>query len=156
DLITAEHQKQRQFSIQTSLVHLAPEKAHLMLKTQLDIKKHISGIIAFVFAAILLSGAGLGNALAAPSFCPEHYFEGNRPNVTNPKLAKSATELCSSGHAVMYSGIARSPIWSAEHLSPGRIMAAAKVPRSDNFAEDTRLPKDWRNELEDFRGSGFD
>lgn len=56
----------------------------------------------------------------------------------------------------MYSGIARSPIWSAEHLSPGRMQAALNVPRVENFNPDERLKRAWRSRLDDFRGSGYD
>lgn len=106
------------------------------------------------FLAIGLVAAGV--AYSAPTQCPGHYFNDERPDLINPKLELSAKELCSDGYAVWYSGVARAPLWSAEFLSPGRVQAARGLPRSNNFREDTRLPGDWRAKLSDFRGSGFD
>lgn len=100
----------------------------------------------------LLSNAGF----AAPSACPESYAGGERPEIMSTQLNQHAVELCSPGHAVMFSGIARAAIWSAEHLTPGRLELARDVPRTDVFVEDSRLPADWLNRLEDFKHSGYD
>src|SRR5690606_18356069 len=93
---------------------------------------------------------------AQSSACPEHYAGGNRPEIVSAPLQSSAYELCSAGYGVVYSGIARAPIWSAEHLTPGRMKAAKEVGRDDQFQADKRLPQDVRNELADFKGSGYD
>lgn len=104
--------------------------------------------------ALTLMLAGLAHG--AQSACPEHYYKGQRPDIVNERLALSAKELCSAGHAVWYSGVARAPLWSASFLTKGRLEQAATVPRSNNFREDRRIPSDWRAKLVDFRGSGFD
>lgn len=95
-------------------------------------------------------------ATAAPTDCEGHYYGDQRPDLNNLKLGVSAKELCSDYFAIWYSGVARSPLWSAEFLSRGRIEAGRGVDRSNDFRPDTRLPKDWRSELNDYRGSGFD
>jgi endonuclease G len=105
---------------------------------------------------LLLAGATSAPVDAAQSACPENYAQGELPAITNSKLASSALELCNPGYAVVYSGIARAPLWSAEHLSPGRIAQAKGQKRANNFREDTRLPADYRARLSDFRGSGYD
>lgn len=108
-------------------------------------------------AAVVLAGSGvLSVAQAAASQCPGSYADGQRPDIVSVALARHTTELCSSAYAVFYSGIARAPLWSAEHLSPGRVEAAKGVPRSNVFMEDIRLPREWRADLSDFRHSGFD
>lgn len=111
-------------------------------------------LTVFTLAIGLSIAASVG--IAAPSDCPENYAQGERPDILNERLDQHTVELCSPGHAVMYSGIARSPIWSAEHLTPGRLNAAREVPRTDVFQEDRRLPEDWRATLDDFRHSGYD
>jgi len=107
----------------------------------------------FVLACALVANSA---SLAAPSKCPEHYANGNLPVITFAPLQSNTVELWSAGYGVVYSGIARAPIWSAEHLTPGRIRAAEAVGRSDQFEADMRLPEDWRSELADFKGSGYD
>lgn len=95
-------------------------------------------------------------AWSALSECPASYPQGERPEIVNPRLKQHTVELCSPGHAVMYSGIARAPVWSAEYLTAGRLKRALEVPRTDVFLEDERLPQEWRAKLDDFRNSGYD
>lgn len=118
--------------------------------------KHNYGAKELVAKSIAIFLVSISAAIASPSSCPEHYFEGERAEFTNQKLEKNAKELCSSGHAVWYSGVARAPIWSAQFLTKGRLEQARGLPRSNNFREDSRVPNDWRNKLNDFRGSGYD
>lgn len=109
--------------------------------------------IGSALALSLLIGSA---AHSAQSSCPEHYYKGQRPDVVNERLTLSTQELCSSGHGVWYSGVARAPLWSASYLTKGRLAQASNVSRSNNFREDRRIPNDWRAKLSDFRGSGFD
>jgi len=110
---------------------------------------------SFVACAWILAGTTLPVS-ASPSTCVGSYFQDQRPVATNPKLNLSARELCHDYHAVWYSGVSRTPLWSAAFLTKGRILAGRNVPRTDNFREDTRLPSDWRAKLSDYRGSGYD
>lgn len=54
----------------------------------------------------------------------------------------------------MYSGISKTPLWSAEHLTPERL--SIKIKREDNFHEETRVQQSHRALLSDYRGSGYD
>jgi endonuclease G len=64
-----------------------------------------------------------------PSACPEHFFENQAPDLLNPKLTAETTELCFSAFSAEHSGITRTPLWSAEHLTAARILAARQLPR---------------------------
>ncbi|WP_162825894.1 DNA/RNA non-specific endonuclease, partial [Escherichia coli] len=76
--------------------------------------------------------------------------------VTNPKLAAQTRELCNPGYAVLHSGITRTPLWSAEHLTQPRIRASINLSREDSFRSDDRLPMAERAELDDYARSGWD
>lgn len=90
---------------------------------------------------------------AAPTQCSNHYFNGTAPDITNQHLSPKTNELCFGGFAVMFSGLSRTPLWSAEHLTPERIAQAKTLPRKNAFHAERRLPKDVRSTLADYEGS---
>lgn len=87
--------------------------------------------------------------------CSENFFQGQPPQVSE-KLAKNSQPLCFNGFAVLYSGISKTPIWSAEYLTRQRLTFAKKLERVDNFHEESRLPENYRSFLKDYSNSGFD
>lgn len=89
------------------------------------------------------------------SDCQKQFFDKNQPKIT-AKLAKDSYPLCFDGFAVMYSGVSKTPIWVAEYLTRQRLTAAKNLPRTDNFHEEPRLPKDRRSLLNDYTNSGYD
>lgn len=91
--------------------------------------------------------------------CPEHFHAGKAPTLTGDKgnkLARDSYELCFHGFGVLYSGVSRTPIYSASHLTKARVNQARSLTRQDNFHEESRLPKKARATLNDYRGSGYD
>ncbi|UHC14671.1 DNA/RNA non-specific endonuclease [Methylobacterium currus] len=97
--------------------------------------------------------------LPAPALgrdCPEHFAGGTRPALTNPRLSADTTLLCYQAFAVLYSGLSRTPLYAAEHLTAARIEAARRVDRIDAFHEEERLPEAARSDLADYAGSGWD
>lgn len=91
--------------------------------------------------------------------CSHHFYAGQAPILTGTKgkrLAKNTHELCFDGFAVLHSGVSRTPIWSAEHLTKVRITMAKELTREDNFHAESRLPAESRAELSDYSRSGFD
>jgi endonuclease G, mitochondrial len=88
--------------------------------------------------------------------CPQHFAAGRRPDLTNPKLAQGAVPLCFLGFAVLFSGLARTPLYAAEHLTAARLAEAQAVDRVDAFHPEEALPPDVRSELADYVGSGYD
>jgi endonuclease G, mitochondrial len=109
--------------------------------------------------AVAFLGLVAGLALAAPAaaeICPALFAQGQAPVLTNPKLAVRTDALCFDAFAVLHSGVTRTPLYSAEHLTRASVADARAVARDDSFHEETRLPPDGRAHLEDYVRSGFD
>jgi len=111
--------------------------------------KYITSILAVMIVAI---AAGV----EAQTPCPQHFAAGLAPAIFNKKLTPKYRELCNSGYAVGHSGLTRTPLWSAEHLTRARIAQGRGVARVDNFRPDTRIPAKERSELRDYSRSGLD
>ncbi|MDV2859409.1 DNA/RNA non-specific endonuclease [Psychrobacter sp. CAM01] len=106
-----------------------------------------------VFAIVV----GLSSAQADDlTQCSQSFYGGVYPEFTNTKLDKNTQALCMDGFAVMYSGVSRTPLWSAEHLDRRRLQQAKTIDREDSFHEESRLPKSMRASLSDYSGSGYD
>ncbi|WP_245238784.1 DNA/RNA non-specific endonuclease [Methylobacterium platani] len=98
-----------------------------------------------------------GAAPAAPArSCPEHFAGGTLPVLTNPRLSADTTLLCYQAFAVLYSGLSRTPLYAAEHLTAARVEAARRVDRVDAFHEEEGLPEAAQSTLADYAGSGWD
>ena len=101
--------------------------------------------------------ARVGGAPAwAATQCPEHFAGGIAPTVTNPKLQARTQEVCFEAFAVLDSGISRTPLYSAEHLTRANLNAAGTLSRKDSFHPESALPARDRAELKDYARSGFD
>jgi len=109
-----------------------------------------------LFCAAVLFGAVISPSLAASKACPEKFIGGEPPKITNERLATRAYELCFQGFAVLSSGITKTPLWSAEHLTRGNIESARHQERVNIFHEESRLPFADRATLDDYKRSGFD
>jgi endonuclease G len=95
-----------------------------------------------------------GPAAAFP--CGDHFADGRRPDLVNPKLARATTPLCYDAFAVLYSGLSRTPVYAAEHLTRASVAAARTVDRVDAFHDEDALPEADRSRLDDYVHSGFD
>lgn len=104
------------------------------------------------FAPLLLA-LTLWQSPASAASCPEHFADGKAPTVTSATYAHRLTDLCFKGYAVLYSGEARAPLWSAEYLTTNKIKEAKKLKRQDKFHEEMALPNADRAYLTDFKGS---
>jgi len=105
---------------------------------------------------VLLAASGPGLAVAAPTACPEHFFDGQAADIKNPKLLDKARPLCFSAFAVLHSGVTRTPLYAAERLTRARVEAARPLERVNSFHEEPRLPPDERADLSDYARSGYD
>ncbi|MFA6188789.1 MAG: DNA/RNA non-specific endonuclease [Sulfuricurvum sp.] len=92
--------------------------------------------------------------LAAPTQCGNIYYGNNAPDILNSKLTLKTKELCYSEFTVMHSGISRTPLWSAEHLT--REQLRSKSERTNDFHPEERIPSGDRAELDDYSRSGYD
>src|SRR4051812_43908457 len=85
-----------------------------------------------------------------PPSCPEHFADGATPIITKESLTNKTQMLCFEGYAVMHSGVSRTPIWSAEHLTAQRIEKAKGMKRKNSFHTEEQLPASDRAELADY------
>ncbi len=90
----------------------------------------------------------------ADSQCLSQFYREQPPFLQKESLNKNSYALCFNGFNVMYSGMSKTPLWSAEHLSPARL--SQKIKREDSFHEETRVSAPHRAVLADYRGSGYD
>lgn len=112
-----------------------------------------NNIVLTVFTVLI----GMSSAQADDlSQCSQSFYGGVYPEFTNPKLSDNTQALCMDGFAVMYSGVSRTPLWSAEYLDRKRLQQAKEIDREDSFHEESRLPKSMRAKLSDYSGSGYD
>src|SRR3954468_19418174 len=95
-------------------------------------------------------------SLAAPTGCPQFFPHGTAPDLVNRKLLPKTREICYSAFAVLHSGMTRTALWAAEHLTRKGLDAAVATERKDTFHEEPRLPTDERADLDDYTRSGFD
>ena len=117
------------------------------------------GLLASLVTALLLgpaAPAGAAPAEAAPSTCARHYPGGAAPDIIRPALAAEVRELCFEAFAVLHSGVSRTPLAAAEHLTRRSVQQAADLERDSSFHAEARPPEDERARLVDYARSGFD
>lgn len=112
------------------------------------------GLIQRSMLAVMLAAGVCANVLAGN--CPLHYVDGRMPEIQNPRMQAATTELCYDVFGVMHSGITRTPLWSAEHLTADNLESAKTLSRENSFHPETRLPASSRAELSDYARSGYD
>jgi endonuclease G len=120
----------------------------------LAMRKLLLMLKRLVIAALLALAPGM--ASAAPSTCQEQFAAETPPTLLNSKLAARTTALCFTGFATLYSGATRTPLYSAEHLTRERLLAAKDMKRENAFHEERGLPAADRSVLADYARSGLD
>jgi endonuclease G len=108
--------------------------------------KALITLLTSLMFSIALSGA--------PTQCDGFYYTDEAPDILNVKLSQKTKELCYTSFAVMHSGISRTPLWAAEHLTREGLRHKSK--RSNDFHPEHTLPTDERAELADYSHSGYD
>ena len=93
---------------------------------------------------------------AAQTNCPEHYAGSQAPDFINHKLSFKAREVCYSEFGLMHSGVTRTPLYSAEHLTLDRLTLAKSMKRHSKFFPDPNIPVSERAELHHYARSGYD
>lgn len=112
-----------------------------------------------LYSQIVLLSATLFWLLAlvwTASACEEHFFDGAAPAIENPALSTAVDTLCYTGFATLHSGVSRTPLWSAEHLTAERLARASRMTRNDTFHPDPNLHRSHRSELSDYARTGYD
>ncbi len=107
-----------------------------------------------LFIALLCASATFS---ASAAQCPSSQFaDGQPPRIVVTALSRDARSLCSSFFSVLYSGISRTPLYSAEHLTAESVDQAREQSRINSFHADPRLPYGTGPTLADYAHSGFD
>lgn len=88
------------------------------------------------------------------STCLNQFYREEPPYLVKESLNKNSYPLCFNGFNTMYSGISKTPLWTAEYLTPARL--SQKIKREDSFHEEQRVDLKHRALLSDYRGSGYD
>ena len=115
--------------------------------------KRSSWIVTLLMLLIASTAQTVSGATTA---CPTQYLNGVAPDIQKASLKAKARELCYDNFAVMHSGISRTPLWSAEHLTRESILDARELKGREAFHHEDNLPPDERAELKDYVRSGFD
>src|SRR5262249_6554458 len=95
-------------------------------------------LVAFAIGAASVQPAG-----AQTSECLKQLHASTVPTLVNLTLGAKTRRLCYSEFVLLHSGVTRTPIWSAEHLTVDRIQGASRLDRPDSsaFHAEKRLPK---------------
>ncbi|NMM07421.1 DNA/RNA non-specific endonuclease [Polaromonas sp.] len=107
-------------------------------------------------AFVLFFAAGFLTPTWGATKCSEHFVGGVAPAITNVKLQARTQEICFESYAVLHSGISRTPLYSAEHLTRADVEAAKTLSRHDSYHPENSLPAQDRAELSDYARSGYD
>jgi endonuclease G len=130
-----------------------------MYATKLNVEPKGARVVLGMVAALLTATSACSVETTAPAVrtCTSFYAADTTPTLINPKLAASTRPLCFRAFALLHSGVTRTPLYVAEHLTRASVEAARALDTRDNrFHSEDRLPQAERGELADYRGSGLD
>lgn len=88
--------------------------------------------------------------------CDVDYWNGDMPIIQKQSMKQYASAECMQAYAIGYSGVTRTPLWSAEHLTRDNLYAAKRMRRKNSFHANESIPSGQRAELSDFARSGYD
>lgn len=123
------------------------------------IRLNSARVVLGMMAALMTATSACSVETKAPAVrtCTSFYAANTAPALINPKLAASTRSLCFRAFALLHSGVTRTPLYVAEHLTRASVEAARALDTRDNrFHPEDRLLIAERGELADYRGSGFD
>lgn len=85
-------------------------------------------------------------------------FPNNSP-INLAKFEKNKFQplpLCFDQFAVVYSQKTKTPLVVVEKFTPSRARNTGKLERTNQFFQDTRINRDYRSVLDDYKNSGYD
>jgi endonuclease G len=98
-------------------------------------------------------------AAPAPDACSSQFYQGQMPDVAPAAILDQPDRnhvLCFSQFGVEESGLTKTPLWSAEHLTADRVNAAKQLRRKNTFHAEPQIPEDDRAVLSDYKGAHYD
>lgn len=136
----------------------------------MSIARHLLGMVAatFTIGVVVLYHSPISRGAAAAidfirpatstdlASCKVQYVAGAMPAYIHNGLDRRTTTLCYRAFSVGYSGLTRTPLWSAEKLTAEAVVHARELARVDDFHADEHLSSRDRSTLDDYRRSGFD
>ena len=126
---------------------------------KLKVTRKNARVVLAGIAVLLTSTSACSVETAAPAArtCTDVYAANTTPALINPKFSANTRPLCFRAFALLHSGVTRTPLYVAEHLTRASVEAAWALDTRDNrFHPEEQLPQTERGELADYRGSGFD
>lgn len=115
-----------------------------------------SVVLRLSLTALILGLCPIASPVSAAE-CSHSFFGGAAPIIVNPRLATGAQELCYQSFAVLASGLSRTGLWSAEHLTRADIESARALGgRFGRWHADTHLSTAERAVPRDYTNSGYD
>jgi endonuclease G len=114
-----------------------------------------SALIPAVVAAAFFAFPNVALADTAAD-CPAHFYDALEPVIVKQSLLQRSDELCFEEFALFHSGLTKTPLWSAEHLTRERVVDAKAIEREDVFHPEDKLAAEDRAELRDYVRSGYD
>jgi len=112
------------------------------------------------FSAVFLSAAAISLAFPVISMakdaCAAMSPSATQPHILNEALKQKSDTLCYEEFSIFHSGLTKTPLWTAQHLTSESVIAAEGVDREDVFHAESALVQANRSELDDYRRSGYD
>ena len=137
---------------------------NIVIKRKLHLFLCVQNIRKILFTAMLIASTPLTFAndqlsqmlpfSSGDGACLTPFYRDVPPLLNKESLKKNSYAFCLNGFNVMYSGVSKTPLWSAEYLTPERF--SSHIKREDNFHEEMRVQADHRALLTDYRASGYD
>lgn len=119
--------------------------------------KTLFNVVAIIGLSLLTAEATAKNLIETAEShradCGLQYVAASLPQLTKQV---DLYYLCFDGFAVGYSGVSRTALWSAEHLTRERIEQASQLERNDQFHEESRLPSRVKATLADYKKTPYD
>lgn len=128
-------------------------KLHSIVILKQDLGRQVLIKLLILFLSLSFS---IGTWASEFKDCGQNFYQAKAPDYLNQKMLNQSVPLCFNGFATLYSGLSRTPLWSAEHLTRERLSQAESIPREDSFHSESRVPSSFRAQLSDYKGSGYD
>jgi endonuclease G len=113
-------------------------------------------LIGNAFAETDHSIIGDASKLKTNPYCQAQVYKGELPVIESKNLLTKTRLGCYDNFTILHSGIAKTALWSAEHLTRENVLLASKIKRVDAFHVEDKLPADERAELVNYARSGYD
>ncbi len=117
-------------------------------------KRRPMGWVSFMTVAVVMTSSA--GAAAADSRCAAFFIGAQAPDLHDARLTTRTHALCFRFYSLLESGVTRTALWSAEHLTRESVASAHEEKRVDAFHAESEIDGEDRAEIADYRASGYD